>query len=248
MSDVTIETETFDFIDRVNAAVCVAEVQALLTRELGKHGFTQYIMLDVPPPRQRLESYTIVNGCTDDWFGHYTRECLHLHDPIARHMRTSIDPFYWDEVRVGREDRGEHRMMYDLSAFGLKQGLSIPFFGPSGDKSCIAMGGLYIDRNPRVLSALQIITTFAHARVRTLHAGGAYAGMPGGPSLLSEREREVLRWVANGKTDWEIGEILAISKETSFAHVRNCCRKLDAATRPQAVAKAIMTGEISVDS
>ncbi len=65
--------------------------------------------------------------------------------------------------------------------------------------------------------------------------------------MLTEREREVLKWVARGKTDWEIGEILHISEATSFAHVRNSCRKLDALTRPQAVVKAITFGEISLD-
>jgi LuxR family quorum sensing-dependent transcriptional regulator len=52
--------------------------------------------------------------------------------------------------------------------------------------------------------------------------------------------------VARGKTDWEIGEILNISRETSYAHVKSSCRKLDAVTRTQAVVRAMQLGEIAL--
>jgi LuxR family transcriptional regulator, quorum-sensing system regulator BjaR1 len=248
MSQVRIETETFAFIEKMNAAVTIDEVQDLLSEELGRHGFTQYIMTDVPPPRQRLDDYTIVNGCTLDWYAHYTEMNLHLHDPIARQMRSAIDPFFWDEVIINGDDQ-EHRMFHDMSAFGLIEGFSVPICSPSGDKSCVAMGGEHVDRHPRVRLALQIVSIHAHARARALRTKLPRTAPKAAPQRrLTAREREVLKWVACGKTDWEIGEILTISKETSFAHVRNCCRKLDASTRPQAVAKAILLGEISVDA
>jgi DNA-binding CsgD family transcriptional regulator len=56
---------------------------------------------------------------------------------------------------------------------------------------------------------------------------------------LTPREREVLSWVAEGKTAWEIGEILNIAKRTVDEHIKNTCRKLDAVNRPQAVAIAV---------
>ena len=56
---------------------------------------------------------------------------------------------------------------------------------------------------------------------------------------LTERERDVLLFVAEGKTDWEISVILAISESTARFHVDNARRKLGAVTRAQAVAKLI---------
>ncbi len=170
MSDATIAAETFDFIERISAATSVADVHELLIKELGKYGFTEFIMLDMPPPGERLEEFTIINGCTEAWFAHYTQENLHINDPIARHMRASIDPFYWDEIVIDRDDVQELRMMHDLAAFGLKQGLSIPLFGSKRDKSCIAMGGTVIDRHPRVRSALHIVSIYAHLRARRLRS------------------------------------------------------------------------------
>ena len=56
---------------------------------------------------------------------------------------------------------------------------------------------------------------------------------------LTPREREVLWWVAEGKSASQIGEILHITKRTVDAHTHNATRKLGAANRTQAVAVAL---------
>ena len=56
---------------------------------------------------------------------------------------------------------------------------------------------------------------------------------------LSPREREVLWWAAQGKSAWEIGKILHITKRTVDQHTQNATRKLGAANRTQAVATAL---------
>jgi len=58
-------------------------------------------------------------------------------------------------------------------------------------------------------------------------------------SPLSPRETECLRWVADGKTDFEVGKILSISPRTVRFHIRNAKTKLGVATRIQAVAKRV---------
>jgi two-component system nitrate/nitrite response regulator NarL len=56
---------------------------------------------------------------------------------------------------------------------------------------------------------------------------------------LTEREREVLRLLADGKNYDEIGAVLFISPETVRTHVRKAMTRLDADTRTQAVATAL---------
>ena len=85
--------------------------------------------------------------------------------------------------------------------------------------------------------------------VRTVAAGevyvdpvlaGALAGAVGdGAVSLTQREREVLRLLADGLSNEEIGKALFISPETVRTHVRKAMNKLDADTRTEAVAKAI---------
>lgn len=61
---------------------------------------------------------------------------------------------------------------------------------------------------------------------------------PNQPALaapLTRRETEIARWLAAGKSDWEIGQILRISAKTSNYHVENIKKKCGVATRAQAV-------------
>ena len=59
------------------------------------------------------------------------------------------------------------------------------------------------------------------------------------PHALTQREREVLWWAAQGKSAWEAGEILHIAKRTVDQHTQNAIRKLGAVNRTQAVATAL---------
>jgi LuxR family quorum sensing-dependent transcriptional regulator len=65
-------------------------------------------------------------------------------------------------------------------------------------------------------------------------------------SLLTTREAEVLAWVARGKSAWETGEILRITKRTVDEHVRTAVRKMGAANRTHAVALALVNGLIKI--
>jgi DNA-binding NarL/FixJ family response regulator len=62
---------------------------------------------------------------------------------------------------------------------------------------------------------------------------------------LTQREREVLRLLADGLANEEIGKRLFISPETVRTHVRKAMAKLEADTRTQAVAIALRQSLIS---
>jgi LuxR family quorum sensing-dependent transcriptional regulator len=64
--------------------------------------------------------------------------------------------------------------------------------------------------------------------------------------VLTPREREVLAWVAQGKSAWEIGEILEIAKRTVDEHAQTAVRKLGAVNRTHAVAIALRDNIIEV--
>lgn len=86
--------------------------------------------------------------------------------------------------------------------------------------------------------------------VRVVAGGGTYvdpvlAGVLASAAVtdelpaLTQREREVLRLLADGLSNEEIGKQLFISPETVRTHVRKAMEKLDADTRTQAVARAL---------
>ncbi len=75
----------------------------------------------------------------------------------------------------------------------------------------------------------------AAAMMRSIHA-------PQVRSPLTERELSVLRLVASGLSNRGIGAQLYLSETTVKFHVRNLMRKLDAASRAEAVYKATKAG------
>ena len=89
------------------------------------------------------------------------------------------------------------------------------------------------------------------AAIRKIHAGGTHVSeraasrlaeraMAGGP--LSPREIEVLKWIAEGKSNKEIATLLFISEGTVKTHVISIHQKLGVGDRTEAVVTAIKRG------
>ncbi len=66
-------------------------------------------------------------------------------------------------------------------------------------------------------------------------------------SLLSGKELEVIKWLKQGKSTWEISAILKISARTVKFHISNIMQKLNALSRTHAVAIAIEQGIVDIE-
>ncbi|HEX8989572.1 MAG TPA: XrtB/PEP-CTERM-associated transcriptional regulator EpsA [Rhodocyclaceae bacterium] len=97
---------------------------------------------------------------------------------------------------------------------------------------------------PRRARLVEILVPFLHAawiRTKVSLSGETPAGgeaHAAARELLTEREREVLKWVYLGKSNIEIGLILGISPLTVKNHVQEILRRLNVQNRAQAVGKA----------
>jgi LuxR family transcriptional regulator, maltose regulon positive regulatory protein len=87
--------------------------------------------------------------------------------------------------------------------------------------------------------AQHILSAMEGAPATIQHIGSARSN---GPDALSEREAEVLRLVAVGLSNRDIGERLFISEKTVKTHLSNILGKLGAANRTQAVEQAHRMG------
>lgn len=98
-------------------------------------------------------------------------------------------------------------------------------------------------------SNLELILPQLHATyLRVLASEREFTGLPASlalpragdaQSLITCREKQILSWVREGKCNREIGQQLSISALTVKNHVQKILRKLGAANRAQAVAKAM---------
>ena len=116
-----------------------------------------------------------------------------------------------------------------------------------------ALGYLLKDSSPaELIQAIETVhrgestlsPTIALKLVRELQRT---SGLPPAENQLSEREMEVLKLVARGLANQEIGEALFISKRTVGAHVSTILNKLHLANRTQAALYALREGLSSLN-
>ena len=91
-----------------------------------------------------------------------------------------------------------------------------------------------------VLTELQSVAVHIHDSVMRSDVVSRALRYP----ALSTREREILKWVAAGKSQQDIGDILGISHRTVEVHLRSGREKLYALSTPQAIGRAIGLGLI----
>ena len=105
-----------------------------------------------------------------------------------------------------------------------------------------ALGTHAVPPDDRHVQAMRLLAPVIDAALRrtpvhpSCHRARA-AGLPSSAGPLSERERQIMQWVAMGKTNPEIGCILRISEFTVKNHLKSIFAKLDVTNRAQAVAK-----------
>ncbi len=109
--------------------------------------------------------------------------------------------------------------------FGLKTCLSIGVRGALGECSYFAFSNFDLKQTAKLRTMMQILGPHFHlAYLR--------ATSPEPPEIkptrvvFTPREEEIMRWVSEGKTNWEISIILKVSLNTIKFHLKNIYQKL----------------------
>jgi len=98
-----------------------------------------------------------------------------------------------------------------------------------------------MERSSRTEEILELVIPHFHEALRRI-GNISKNGVP-----LTSKETEILKWIKQGKTTWDISTILGISERTVKFHVANILQKLDAVTRAHAVAIALERKLIDIE-
>lgn len=231
-------------LDAVEAFERTDSLSALrdrLTAVIATFGFSHFCYAAPPSGiRPKFGDGVLLNGWPAGWFEQYSDSNFHLYDPVTRFTRKQARAFLWSEAPVADDNAiGRSVMQIASTDYHLRHGLCVPIHGLAGYQASISFAGAEIDDRFEARSAMEMIAVYAVNRCNQLRSEVA------APRLLTAREREVMAWVAAGKTAWDIGCILVISEDTVNKLVASAMRRLNACNRPQAVAEAIRHGEIA---
>jgi DNA-binding CsgD family transcriptional regulator len=160
-------------------------------------------------------------------------------DPtIEKALRNPLPVIWTDELFSGQRAFWE-----DAQAHDVRHGWTVATYGQRS-----SVGLLSLARSHDGITSQEL----AEVEAKLMWAAHTANGMigtriiqklsPAASQELTQREREVLRWTAAGKTSAEIGVILGISTRTVNFHILTVFDKLGVVNKTQAAVKAQMNG------
>ena len=194
-------------------------------------------------PQFETQIPAIMCSYPEDWVSYYFENDFLDKDPVRSFGLQQRRAFTWQSMMSQLELNENQQLVMDLGEeAGLKSGSAMVFHGPMGE--AFGVGLACSEQNPDVehfLPEIEALSTQFHVQFSALYD---HKHPVNGP--LTPRELEVLKWLANGKSNWAIGEILSISEHGVDYHVRNILKKLNADSRLTAVVKGLHNGLISL--
>jgi LuxR family transcriptional activator of conjugal transfer of Ti plasmids len=219
------------FVDRLTESSDACTLQQSMTEIVRALDLRCFAYLSLP--RNSKQGPVLISTYPSSWTTHYLHHHYERFDPvIARALRKS-QPFEWG-LGIGPPARSEpERELFEEGArFGIRCGFTIPVHDSSGAIAAVTFAA--DERRPRFERSikehgdvLQLVAMYFHAHARRQIISRA---------VLTTREIECLEWAAQGKTAWETGRILGISRHTVAFHLDNAKAKLRVRSTIQAVA------------
>lgn len=234
------------FIDRLGGASDGEGLSQAMTRFADAFGLSTFSYLDFRQAGSHPPVY--LTTYPKQWIYQYASRRYHEIDPVIVQSRHCMRPFFWDDRSHGADPNAEQRRLFGEAAeFGIRCGFTVPVHA---GRAGLAMVSFSSDRKPaearrdiiahRDILQLASMYFHVHARQRLQDIIAADA------SLLDAEEAASLQWVARGKSVWDIGEILGVSRPLVVRHLTNAKRKLSALSLSHAVAIALYCKIIEV--
>lgn len=205
-------------------------------REMGFEHFVYALTINAPSLKQQ---HYLLNGFPQEWYERYIARGYFKVDPVVRHAQSTTLPAIWTEDRF--HDGKSAEFWEEARTFGLSCGLSFAVHEQPGVTGIFSLAR----DKPLELQAVDMAALIGRAQMfaSMLHHAVCRIDLPkllpAQNVSLTPRERECLRWSADGKTAWEIGQILNIAERTVVFHVNNVIQKMSAANKTQAIVRAV---------
>lgn len=229
------------FVDRCGSYVRLDDLISDFSKSLHRLGFSRFMMTRLPAMNEKnAEPYIIARTWPDEWLGQYRTENYFWNDPVTKFSFGYAQAFTWAEARAqSTRTQAALRIASEAKSIGMVDGLGFPMGDPSAAQAVVSLASDQLIRLPDSAKALiRMMCVSCEVRATEL------INKPPATLPLTAKEREVLQWIANGKTMGEAADILGLSGQTVVTHVNHAKQKLDSMTVAQAVAKALSTRQI----
>lgn len=242
MSRKTLD-QTMDFLRAVGRTANSDDVRRLLLSALGDYGVEYFFAGTIPNPgmtSRQQRGHLLLGSYPDEWQKRYFSRGYVYKDPIVQAVCSGTTPFAWSDVLARCDEAASRRVLLEAADCGIADGFTVPVLTLEGNTGGFSFAGARLEVSETDRRTLNLIANFAFGHLLLMHE------QPSSLTLaLAPRERETLQWAAEGKSDWEIGELMGISEHGADRHLRSARRKLGTYNRTHAVAQALRLGLIN---
>jgi DNA-binding CsgD family transcriptional regulator len=170
-----------------------------------------------------------------------------LKDPVVNHLSSRVEPIFWSKKNY--EQVGLASFYQRFHEQGLGSGIALAVRGLRGEMLSVGLSNseqVEVGGSAPIMQmgALYLSATAMFNRV-TVSGDQSRKVIGAIQPHLTPREIECLQWAREGKTGWEIAQILGISHATSIFHMKNAVAKLEASNKTHAVIVAVERGLIN---
>lgn len=240
------------FIEDTNKATNSEEIFLLYQKALSNFGYNGicYCLVTDHPTYGLKANHGAMQNYSNEWINHYTQKKYKQIDPVLQFCFKTQDIFSWDKLVEQKElANDEATLMSEAKEAGLLNGLAMPVHGLNGELTAIGLastdGGIDINKDMLCkIRALSIQFHLAYIEKEAVPTASTKTIIADKNISLTDREREILLWMSEGKSDSIIAEIVGISYATVRYHTNNIFYKLGVNERTLAVVKAIRHGLI----
>ncbi len=211
------------------------KAKELVCAERSIGGLTLYDTKGLPQVRN------IINGSyPEEWFEAYREEKLYEIDPIVWHHHKFLGTQIWADTYKRYKDKIHPEFIYNANNFGLCFGIAGGIHSPNNMlTSIISFAGSRNNFGTHQKAIIDILTPNFHQAIVRVCKENENRPLP----YLTPREKEIVKWIKAGKTNWEISMILNISERTVRFHLENIKYKFDATNKAHVAAIAMEQGE-----
>jgi LuxR family transcriptional regulator, quorum-sensing system regulator BjaR1 len=180
----------------------------------------------------------------------YVSSGLFHKDPVMVKSHTAIEAFVWDMSVYDASDPDHRQLMGMRRALGVDGGIVVPVMENMGGRTVLFISGVNFPKCKETLLMLRLIVQHVVARLNLFRTHNLWTEPHTAfvkESHLSPRERQVLGWIAFGKSSRDVAAIMGISEYTVNEHIASAVDKLNASNRTEAVMRAVLMDDIELN-
>lgn len=232
-----------DILRRIASAPTLPLLWRQMTRYYSRHGFGGVSYYWVRNATNLPATIPLQHGFSREEIELYLSFDFQRLDIVPRSALAAGMPIRWSDIWRNSELTSEERdFLRAMRAIDFSDGFSMPCYGPNSRNAVVGIGKMSpdCDIGPSHLALLHFAAQAAHLRICALFADEVTRDRQ-----LSTREKEILDWVARGKSNSVIADILAISPGTVDTYMRRIYEKLEVSDRTSAAVKGVGLGLIA---